>query len=273
MIKVHEYRLPLKNGTWRQGLILQNGDCFGDVAPLPGFSQETFAEAKEETLRVIETGEPPKLPSVRFAFRCASVPFPSALQVSVAALNEAKPGFRAVKLKVGDLTIEEAIDLVKRTTCSEIRLDFNRKWSLEKLLRFADHFLPTDFAYLEEPTQNWSDLLTFSKQTQMPIAVDESIPDIPYWEIPTLKAVIVKPTILGEVPYIPPNTALIFSSAYESGVGLLHIAKLCELNPTSAHGLDSYSALLDDVLNPRPVIENGHLTWASTGVSISTNLA
>lgn len=266
--KIHEYSLPLQNGTYRHGLILQNGDQYGDVAPLPGFSRETLAEAKAEILRVIETREPPTLPSVRFAVACAAIPFPTQAHVQVAALHEHKPGFRTVKLKMGNLSVEEAIALVKRTTGVERRLDFNQQWPLEKLLRFAEHFSPSDFAYLEEPTNNFEDLLTFSKATAMPIAVDESIPHVPYWEIPTLKAVVVKPTILGELPYIPPKTTLIFSSAYESGIGLIHIAKLCEGYPNVAHGLDSYSAFLKDVITPRPVIENGVLKWSSQGASL-----
>jgi len=211
---------------------------------------------------VIKTGAIPKLPSVQFAFACAEMPIPNCLEVPVAALDREGPGFDAVKLKLGNLCLEDAIELVKRTSVKEIRLDFNQKWSLEKLLRFADHFTPEHFAYLEEPTKDFADLVSFAKLTGMPIAVDESIPMTPYWEIPTLKAIVVKPTILGKIPYVPPNTELIFSSAYESGIGLLHIAKLAqEHNPKRPHGLDSYSQLLKDVIDPRPVIEKGLLLW------------
>jgi O-succinylbenzoate synthase len=262
VMQLHEYQIPLKYGTWRQGIILQNGDCFGDVAPLPGFSQETFEEAKAETHHVIKTGAIPKLPSVQFAFACVEIPFPNYIEVPVAALDREGPGFEAVKLKLGHLCLEDAIALVKQTNVKEIRLDFNQKWSLEKLLRFADHFSPEHFTYLEEPTKEFADLVIFAKLTGMPIAVDESIPTTPYWEISTLKAVVVKPTILGKIPYLPPNTELIFSSAYESGIGLLHIAKLAqEHNPNRPHGLDSYSSLLADVIDPRPVIEKGMLLW------------
>ncbi|HEV7738160.1 MAG TPA: hypothetical protein VGO47_12420, partial [Chlamydiales bacterium] len=124
------------------------------------------------------------------------------------------------------------------------------------------HFTPEHFAYLEEPTKDFADLISFAQRTRMPIAVDESIPTTPYWEIPTLKVIVVKPTILGKIPYIPPNTELIFSSSYESGIGLLHIAKLAqEHNPKGAHGLDAYSQLLTDIIAPRPLIKKGLLSW------------
>jgi O-succinylbenzoate synthase len=182
--------------------------------------------------------------------------------VPVALLDRNAVGFQATKIKVGALSVEEAIAQVRQLAGTEIRLDFNRQWSLDKLLQFAKHFSPTDFAYFEEPARTFEELVTFSKQTGMPIAVDESIPHIPYWEIPTLKAVVVKPTILGAIPWIPPQVEVIFSSAYESGIGLLHIAQLAlEYNPHRPHGLDSYSHLLDDVICPRPVISNGFLTW------------
>jgi O-succinylbenzoate synthase len=262
-MELYEYRLPMKNGLWRTGLIVQNGNCFGDIAPLPGFSSESLAEAKEDALHVIRTGATPKLPSVRFGIDCAFTAFPGSLHLPVAALDREGAGFQAIKLKLGALSLEDALTVVKRTAKHlEIRLDFNRKWPLEKLLSFAEHFTPTTFAYFEEPAISFADLLTFSKLTGMPIAVDESIPEVPYWEIPTLKAIIVKPTILGKIPFIPPNTELIFSSAYESGIGLLHIARLAkEHNPNRPHGLDSYTHLLEDVITPRPVIGNGMLTW------------
>jgi O-succinylbenzoate synthase len=262
-MNLHPYRLPLKNGTLREGIILQNGDGFGDIAPLPGFSKETLEEAYRDALNTIQTGAPPTLPSVRFALECAQTPFPTCLHLNVAALDRTAEGFRAIKLKLGSLSLEEALHLVKRIPSNlEIRLDFNRKWPLEKLLQFAAHFTPDHFAYFEEPAQDFPSLMKFSKLTNMPIAVDESIPEIPYWEIPTLKALIVKPTILGLVPPPLPNTELIFSSAYESGVGLLHIARLAQMhNPDRPHGLDSYTALLEDVITPRPLIENGKLRW------------
>lgn len=258
-----DYRLPLANGTWREGSLLQNGQCYGDIAPLPGFSRESLEEARAEARRVLRTGASPTLPSVCFAFACASTPLPPSLQVRTAMLDRPEPEGTVVKYKVGRLSLEETVALVAKIPKGfEIRLDFNRKWPLEKLLAFAKHFTPEAFDYLEEPTLSFADLLTFSKETGMPIAVDESILAIPYWEIPSLKAVVVKPTILGEIPFVPPGVDLIFTSAYESGIGLLHIANLAaKHSPEQVHGFDPYSFLQSDVLENRPVIANGFLTW------------
>jgi len=266
-LELREYRLRLKNGTFREGILLENDGCFGDIAPLPGFSRETLEDAKEEALHTLRTGAPPTLPSVRFAFTCASTPLPPTLSIATAALDRQVPGFRVLKFKLGHLTLDEAVEKIKSLPKHvQLRVDFNQQWPLEKLLRFASHFTPKDFDYLEEPTKSFDDLLIFSKETRMPIAVDESIPYVPYWEIPTLKTLVVKPTILGEVPDPKGQAELIFTSAYESGIGLLHIARLAQQhNPDRPHGFDPYTQLLDDVLTPRPVIADGFLTWQCLG--------
>jgi O-succinylbenzoate synthase len=265
---IHHYKLPLKNGpygSFREGLIVQTETGFGDIAPLLGISPETFEEAREEAVRLLPDfpNVEPKLPSVRFAFDCAKVPLKS-VSVPVNALNEYRPGFSVVKIKVAKLSVEQTKALIDQIpTGIGIRLDFNRQWPLEKLFRLADLYPPTAFDYLEEPTRDFSELLQFSEKTGFPIAMDESIPDVPYWQIPTLKALVVKPTILGTVPKPPPGVELIFSSVFESGVGVTHIARLAaQHNPNRPHGLDPYTHLQSDLLVPRPTIENGLFKWS-----------
>jgi len=269
MNKLYNYKLPLKNGTYRDGIIVETATGYGDIAPLPGFSRETLADARDEAIRLLPDFPNciPTLPSVRFAFDCAQVPLTS-VKVPVNALNEYRNEFVALKIKVGHLSVEQAVLLSKKVpkNCA-LRLDFNRQWSLEKLLQFSSHFSPDDFEYLEEPTAQFSDLLLFSRKTGFPIAVDESIPYVPYWEIPTLKALVIKPTILGTIPKPPPGVELIFSSAFESGIGVLHIARLAEkMNPNRPHGLDPYTHLLEDLLTPKPKIENGLFEWTGSPI-------
>jgi O-succinylbenzoate synthase len=259
------YKLRLKNGSFREGAILQTEKGFGDIAPLPGFSSETLAEAinEAETLLPDFPHAKPTLPSVQFAFSCAQIPLKS-VKVPVNALNVIREGFSVVKIKVGHLSIEEAIEEIKHCKHCSIRLDFNQQWPLEKLLKFSSYFSPTDFAYLEEPTKEFSDLLLFSEKTRFPIAVDESIPHVPYWQIPTLKALVIKPTILGFIPEKIPGIEQIFSSAFESGIGVTHIAILAaEINPLGVHGLDPYTHFCEDVLSPKPTIERGIFSWTA----------
>jgi O-succinylbenzoate synthase len=263
--QLHQYRLPLKTGGFRVGLIVQIEDRFGDICPLPGFSRETFSEAKEEALRLLPhfPNITPTLPSVQFGFQCLLHALPKPFSLRVNALQEYRSGFECVKLKLGALSIEEALSLIDKIPQTiRLRLDFNRMWPLEKLLRFTSNFPEERFEYLEEPTAKWSDLLAFSKATKFPIALDESIDHHPYQDLPHLKALVVKPTILGRVPFCPQGVKLVISSAFESGVGLLHLARLAlELGPIESHGLDPYSHFLHDVLLHPPLLSEGKLIW------------
>lgn len=203
----------------REGLILQNGDHFGEIAPLPGFSKETLGEAEIEALQWIRENREPRLPSVRFGIDCAKRSLNS-VKIPLCSLGQ-KMGFPTVKLKLGHLTVPEAIDFVKSKK-GALRLDCNRKWTLNQAIEFTTYFKSTDFLYMEDPTE---DLVAFSKATGFPVAIDGLLPS--NWrEIPTLKAIVIKPTIVGYIPDVPPHLDLILSSSYESGLGLLHIANL-----------------------------------------------
>jgi O-succinylbenzoate synthase len=273
--RLYTYRIPLKNGAFREGVIVQIGAGYGDIAPLPGYSAETLEEAKEEAQRLLPSFPKtiPKLPSVQFAFRCARSPILNPVSVPVGALHAPKKGFHAVKLKLGSVGVEQATALIASTPQEvELRLDFNQQWPLEWLLALSRRFPPQRFAYFEEPTRNFSDLIAFSRMTGIGVALDESIPQVPYWDVPTLKALIVKPTVLGRVPTPPPGVELIFSSAYESGIGALHIAHLASLhNPGRPHGLDPYSWLMEDVLQSPPLLADGTFSWQGPSIALNSS--
>lgn len=253
------YKLPLQNGSFREGIILRGDTGWGEIAPLPGWSRETLDEAEAEAKRQA----PPSLPSVQFAFDCLQAPLPHTLSVAVNALETPRPGFSCLKVKVGDLSPKDAISKIQKLPKDlSLRVDFNRAWSLPQLLEFARAFSPTDFEYLEEPAKTFEELLQFSRLTQFPIALDESIPYVPYETVPTLKALVVKPTLLGSIPKAPPSVKLIFSSSYESGIGHLHLARLASIHsPNEIHGLDPYTHLRADVLLHPPLVEKGRLEW------------
>lgn len=253
-----KYQLNLKNGKTRQGLILQCEDRFGEIAPLPGFSKETLEEATQEALEWIRSEKKPTLPSVRWGVECAKKTLQS-VRLPLAALGPRK-GFSTVKLKLGHLSLTDAITLVKQHyRNSHLRLDCNRSWTLSQAMEFASHFEPTDFVYLEEPVQSFEELIQFSKTTGFPIALDESIHS--NWDqVPSLKAIVVKPTVVGSIPEIPPHLQLVLSSAYESGLGLLHIAN--RATNSLPIGLDTYRAFESDLLTQPIDCSNGIFSWS-----------
>ena len=243
VIRLFEYQLPLKDGQMRKGLVLQNEDRFGEIAPLPGFSSETFEKAKEETIQCLRHQTEPILPSVRFGFSSLKKPLQS-VHIPLSSLGP-KNGFSTWKLKLGHLSLKQAIEYTKNCLGkASLRLDFNRKWSLEDAIRFTGYFKRDDFEYLEEPVPTDS-IVEFSKKTHFPIALDESI-HLKWEEIPSLKAIVVKPTIVGFIPDVPTHLKRVLSSSYESDLGLLHIANLA--NENIAAGLDTYHAFKEVLL-------------------------
>ncbi|MBX7065976.1 MAG: hypothetical protein K1X28_01975 [Parachlamydiales bacterium] len=245
------YRYKLQK---REGLILKWDHGLGEIAPLPGFSKETLLEAETELKAWVLENRSPTLPSARFGIASAQRPLES-VNLPLCALGS-KKGFPTVKLKTGHLSIPDAIHLAKDHLKLKPRLDCNKAWSLEQALEFASHFKPTDFDYLEEPVKSEKELIEFSKITQFPIALDESI-HMDWSQIPSLKTIVVKPTIVGFVPKIPLKYRLVLSSSYESGLGLIHIANLAKGHLPI--GLDT--VFQDDLLLNPIQCSNGEFVW------------
>ena len=247
--QLYQYRFPK-----REGLILQYNGGWGEIAPLPGWSKETLEEAKQEIFSVLCNGAKPTLPSVQFGLAATEKPL-HPIKIPLCALNTPRQGCTHLKLKLKDLTLDQAISLVKQYIgIYKLRLDCNRAWTLPQALEFASHFSPSDFEYLEEPVKTLADLIHFSKLTHFPIAIDETLREHGYTQIPTLKAAIIKPTLSGSIPNLP--IPIVLSSSYESSLGILHIAQLA--NPLIPQGLDTFTP---DLLTPPLYAENGYLQW------------
>ncbi len=268
-MKLYQYKIDVDSQNWkvREGLILQCGDNFGEIAPLPGFSRETLDEARAETFKWLHFKTPPTLPSVQFGIACAQRPLRS-IQLPLCALGP-REGFSTVKLKLGHLSLNEAISFTKEHLGRyRLRLDCNRSWSLDQALEFTRHFKKEDFVYLEEPVKTFDELISFSQKTQFPLAVDESI-HCDWSKLPSLKALVVKPTVVGHIPSVPPHLDLVLSSAYESGLGLLHIAHMA--NNSIPIGLDTYRALKNDLLIHPIQCKGGTFSWNATNPPIDVS--
>ena len=138
-----------------------------------------------------------------------------------------------------------------------IRVDVNRAWSFAESSSFFSYFDEDAFAFIEEPTHEIDKLQSFSH----PFALDESLLDISpdtLTSFPKLKALVIKPTILGGKSDCKilssiaqkKGLGLIFSSACESGLGLIQIATLANdlNNHVEPLGLDTYKFMEEDLL-------------------------
>lgn len=272
-LSIHSYQIPLKIGKTRFGAVVKlidfgGNESLGDLAPLPGWSDENLEQAidqlnkkKEEILshewskaNCLETlKELDLFPSVLFAAESALLNLLDPYQDSdiassalfmgstkeilqQAALRQAE-GYTTAKLKVSQLTFPEAETLIYHLKDRfRLRIDVNRAWQTQDALQFFAQFSHETFDYVEEPFKNPLDLTQFDH----PLAVDESFPrDLclkQLEDLPSLKALIYKPTIQGGLTQCMPlykwtlkkGISLILSSSFESRVGLKAIALMAK---------------------------------------------
>jgi O-succinylbenzoate synthase len=256
---------PSKDKSWIKIKNQQGRSAFGEINPLKGRSQESFndclielwekkehIEAIDWTPQIWEEKVFPidLLPAVSFGIESAildlleyrsykievSAFLSGSYQEIISKANlRKKEGYTSAKLKVCQLSFEEA---KKAIHCLKdifhLRIDVNRAWNTPQALSFFEDFPITAFDYIEEPFQNPKELHLFKH----PVAVDESFPnnlslrDLD--QIPSLKALIYKPTVQGGLSKCLPiyrwskkkKVKLVLSSSLESPLGLSHIAAL-----------------------------------------------
>ena len=194
-------------------------------------------------------------------------------------------GFKAVKLKVGQLTILQDIErvrLARKILGNEIalRLDANRAWEWEDALKFAEAVQDFNIEYCEEPLLDSNKLEKLHLQTGMPLALDETL-----WYAPTpksdtpakhvslsgIRALILKPSILGGwnntkmwIEHAQKNGIhCVLSSCFESGLGLNWIAFMANelLSEKFPAGLDTSKWFEQDLIEPRFLIQNGNYVF------------
>lgn len=271
----------------REGLLVTINGQWGEIAPLPGFSTETLAEAKAESLAsltAIQHGEKamPTLPSVQFGFDCAQRNWPANLptplppypllqgepRALVATLDNIVADWGALpparlKLKVARYAMEEELALINRLASwlptTKLILDANGGWTREEAQRFC-RCLPLDHIdYLEEPCAAFADSIAVAEATGVSIALDETLSRGNAWNYhPQLKALVIKPTLIGSLSACQAliqraqacNLRIVISSSFESDLSLGLLARLAsEWAPNEPPGLDTGHWLTERVTN------------------------
>ena len=225
MISLYRYTLPFvrpvatRHGPLaaRTGLLVREGESWGEAAPWPGLSPESLGEAEAElqSWRAHPAGGcvyAPQSSSVAFALdsitdkvgtarravrqieKPHSTP-PSTRNIPINALLSDEPldaaldavrtaGFRTLKLKVGRQSVcadAERVTEVHRQLGPDIklRLDANRAWTLPDALDFARRISAVPLEYIEEPLQNPTELPAFHERSGLPVALDEALLEQP----------------------------------------------------------------------------------------------
>ena len=287
--QVYRWQLPMDAGVvlrdrrlkTRDGLYvcLRDGERegWGEISPLPGFSQESWEEAQSVLLTWVNgwlTGDCalPEMPSVAFGVSCALAELadalPQAANYRAAPLCNGDPddlilkladmpGEKVAKVKVGlyeavrdgmvvNLLLEAIPDL-------HLRLDANRAWTPLKGQQFAKYVNPDyrdRIAFLEEPCKTRDDSRAFARETGIAIAWDESLrePDFTFAAEEGVRAVVIKPTLTGSLDKVCEQVqaahalglTAVISSSIESSLGLTQLARIAAwLTPDTIPGLDT----------------------------------
>lgn len=293
-LELYSYSIPfvtpltLSKGKWfqREGLLLSLNGKLAEIAPLPGYSSETLKEAQEELIKIIQGNRlEPSYPSVYWGLISLLLE-KSENWLSLCTLGD-QENTKCTKIKLFDRSVEESIKYIQKIKNKApelvLRLDINQTWSLDDALTFAGAFSKTDFDYLEEPCQSSEELFVFSNKTGFPIGLDETLytnESIP--NIPSLKALILKPTLLGKnlfnlIDFGKKNKLdLVFSSCFESKIGIDAIFTLANKVTASPYqGLDTLKffkyenpfSLLEkpDIMDSKTTYCTKISSWKNTG--------
>jgi O-succinylbenzoate synthase len=254
--EIYTYSKNTTLGFDRKGIYIRIQDSdgnegVGEIAPLEKRSVESFESSLFSILNIRkkflakDLTEASYPPSVIFGLEMALT------SLSCSIRDEIKFKLYSDKIKLKGLTVEEGIRICKERLKSntKIRVDMNESFSLDDAIRFAKAFDKEDFLYIEEPTESLNDLVSFYEETNFPYAIDEKLVNHPIERVQNLKGLthlIIKPTILGgekgskEIIEKTAHLKHVFSSSYETEVGLLHIARIAStLSPNEAVGIDT----------------------------------
>jgi O-succinylbenzoate synthase len=301
--QVYRWQIPMDAGVvlrerrlkTRDGLFvhLQEGECegWGEVSPLPGFSEETLEEAQAALLAwatAWRQGQDltfPPQPCAAFGISCAlaelNEQLPQAADYRAAPLCTgdpdelfarlaAMPGEKVAKVKVG---LYEAVRdgmvvnlLLEAIPELRLRLDANRAWTPLKAQQFAKYVDPQyrdRIAFLEEPCKTRADSRAFAQETGITIAWDESLREADFClqAEAGVGAVVIKPTLTGSLQKVQEQVAAahalgltaVISSSIESSLGLTQLARIAAwLTPQTIPGLDTLALMQSQLVRPWP---------------------
>jgi len=301
----------------------------GEVAPLPGFSDETSAQAKQQLESIIKIWLEQGVvdlsmcyPSVAFGFSMALLELDDELpkmtycdSIHNDNIHNSHNHINSALLLAADLRVinrkhfqlaasslcklkiatqptakgarhdgEVTRELLLRYPQLRLRLDANQRWSLDAALVFAKQIpvaLRQRIDFIEEPCHRPNDSYSFTRETGIALAWDESLRDAckkprgqgngefmkstiaecNASETASITAIVIKPMLTGSIIHCRNlieqahqlGLTVVISSSLESSFGLLQLARLSQwLTPDTTPGLDTLHVFKQQVAMPYP---------------------
>lgn len=276
---------------------MESGDAvgYGEIAPIPDFGTETIERAESflEQWGSDPIIMPSGLPCCNFALTAAQqqckMPaceavrdyavaglLPAGTNALATAKKKFAEGYTSLKWKVGVHSFEaekevfdDLLALLPETVT--LRLDANGGLNMIEFERWLEALAPhaSRIEYFEQPLAPGEELVMaeMSEASGIQIALDESLnrPDRERWLTPEAwnGPLVIKPLLMGNVTLLmeqlrPLAKQLVFSSVFETGVGLSHALSLADYLPDLKYaiGFDTLSAFNDSLcgLDAKPVI-------------------
>jgi O-succinylbenzoate synthase len=268
----------INSRIFRKGICLRLEGSNGrkttvEVSPLPGFSKESFQDAKRQLLQIKREitatqwskstlqilGEMNLFSSVYFGLEMGildlldpvegrekvktyALLFGTTREIATDAALLEKQGIREIKVKLGHLSLKSAHDVIDPLIHSfSIRLDFNSNWNKDQTLRFCERYCQDQFLYIEEPCSSPEELSDFP----YPFALDETLRTFNYQPLlkaSMLKKLILKPTINYPItPFLQSGIPCVITSSFESKIGINQLRRMIRRFglQKDLHGLDT----------------------------------
>lgn len=211
--------------------------------------------------------------------------------------EKATIAFTSLKVKIGHRSVEDDANILSnRSSSGKVRGDANRSWTMSQALSFSEslssyvEFERANVEFIEEPLIQYDNLESqigalkeFYDKTGLNYALDESIAELVAEENNDFLAIekrlrnilkdnsgcaafVLKPALLGSemstmLARLSNDLGIgaVYSSSFDSGVGLAHAAFLASISdahartrnsPVYAHGLGTFTTLRFDTISP-----------------------
>lgn len=186
-------------------------------------------------------------------------------------------GFGTIKIKTGRNNFNEdfkIISEIRNVVGDEInlRIDSNGKWNLNEAITYLKKSEPLKIEYAEQPVNTLEEFIQLKKETNIPLAPDESIRSLNdakrFIENDAADYLILKPMMIGGIltsldiinQAKQAGIKTVITSSFQSAIGRKMDVLTADLvNNGSAHGLSIAGYFENDLIDPVDIVKNGKI--------------